>query len=267
MVYIQQYDPNNKETTGNSMGYCLICAKKLGIKQVTDMLDKFGIDDEQLDMMGDELAGLMENPEMLPMNMEEDDLSDDDDDESETRAPSINLGSIFGNLSNFGHSKNDENEKNEKEKNTSKKKASKGRKHLEMFTLNLTEKAKRGELDAVIGRDRELERTIQILCRRQKNNPCLIGEPGVGKTAIAEALAQRIANGNVPLKLKKSEVCLLDMTAMVAGTQFRGQFENRMKGLIEEVKKLGNIILVIDEVHNIVAAGDAEGGMSAGNIL
>ena len=267
MVYIQQYDPNNKETTGNSMGYCLICAKKLGIKQVTDMLDKFGIDDEQLDMMGDELAGLMENPEMLPMNMEEDDLSDDDDDESETRAPSINLGSIFGNLSNFGHSKNDENEKNEKEKNTSKKKASKGRKHLEMFTLNLTEKAKRGELDAVIGRDRELERTIQILCRRQKNNPCLIGEPGVGKTAIAEALAQRIANGNVPLKLKKSEVCLLDMTAMVAGTQFRGQFENRMKGLIEEVKKLGNIILVIDEVHNIVAAGDAEGGMNAANIL
>ncbi len=136
-----------------------------------------------------------------------------------------------------------------------------------MFSLNLTEKAKRGELDRVIGRDRELERTIQILCRRQKNNPCLIGEPGVGKTAIAEALAQKIATGDVPLKLKGFEVCLLDMTAMVAGTQFRGQFENRMKGLIEEVKKLGNILLVIDEVHNIVAAGDSEGGMNAANIL
>ena len=136
-----------------------------------------------------------------------------------------------------------------------------------MFTLNLTEKAKRGQLDRVIGRERELERTIQILCRRQKNNPCLIGEPGVGKTAVAEALAQKIAAGDVPLKLKGCEVCLLDMTAMVAGTQFRGQFENRMKGLIEEVKKLGNIILVIDEVHNIVAAGDAEGGMNAANIL
>ncbi len=136
-----------------------------------------------------------------------------------------------------------------------------------MFTLNLTEKAKRGELDRVIGRERELERTIQILCRRQKNNPCLIGEPGVGKTAIAEALAQKIASGDVPLKLQKFEVCLLDMTAMVAGTQFRGQFENRMKGLIDEVKKLGNILLVIDEVHNIVAAGDAEGGMNAANIL
>ena len=136
-----------------------------------------------------------------------------------------------------------------------------------MFTLNLTEKANRGQLDRVIGRERELERTIQILCRRQKNNPCLIGEPGVGKTAVAEALAQKIAAGDVPLKLKGCEVCLLDMTAMVAGTQFRGQFENRMKGLIEEVKKLGNIILVIDEVHNIVAAGDAEGGMNAANIL
>ena len=264
VVFVQKLDPAGSNNASNPEGYCIVCAKEMGIKPVSDMLEKFGIDEEQLEMMEEELSGLMENSGFLPgdFNSEE---SDEDSDDSETRAPSINLGSIFGNLGNFGHDRKAE-DKSDKTKD-GKKKQDKARKHLEMFTLNLTEKAKSGSLDRVIGRDRELERTIQILCRRQKNNPCLIGEPGVGKTAIAEALAQRIADGNVPLKLKKCEICLLDMTAMVAGTQFRGQFENRMKGLIEEVKKLGNIILVIDEVHNIVAAGDAEGGMNAANIL
>ena len=276
MVFLQKFDPTGKEPT-QSEGYCLICAKQLGIGPVSDMLEKMGIDDDQLENMSDELSGLVENGGFFPgMPMDavnpddpenpdgdsgdNDTDSTDDPDESETRTPSVNLGSIFGNLGNFGANR-------QKTAKDSKKKASKGRKNLDMFSLNLTEKAKRGELDRVIGRDRELERTIQILCRRQKNNPCLIGEPGVGKTAIAEALAQKIAAGDVPLKLRGFEVCLLDMTAMVAGTQFRGQFENRMKGLIEEVKKLGNILLVIDEVHNIVAAGDSEGGMNAANIL
>lgn len=268
VVFIQKLDPNGTNTS-NPEGLCLKCAKEMGIKPVSDMLDKFGIDEDQLDMMGDELSGMMESFGMMPGELPDTDLSpvdeDSNQDESETKAPSINLGSIFGNLGNFGHDRKTDSQSTEK--TSDKKKKDKARKHLDMFTLNLTEKAKNGGLDRVIGRERELERTIQILCRRQKNNPCLIGEPGVGKTAIAEALAQKIASGDVPLKLKRCEVCLLDMTAMVAGTQFRGQFENRMKGLIEEVKKLGNIILVIDEIHNIVAAGDAEGGMNAANIL
>lgn len=270
VVFLQKFDPTGKNPA-ETEGYCLLCAKQLGIAPVTDMLEKMGIDDEQLENMSEELSGLMENSGLLsgmpgmegdPENPDNPDNPDDPDDpdESETRTPSVNLGSIFGNLGNFGVNR-------QKNGNDAKKKSAKGRKNLDMFSLNLTEKAKRGELDRVIGRDRELERTIQILCRRQKNNPCLIGEPGVGKTAIAEALAQKIATGDVPLKLRGFEVCLLDMTAMVAGTQFRGQFENRMKGLIEEVKKLGNILLVIDEVHNIVAAGDSEGGMNAANIL
>ncbi len=277
-MFVQKFDAAGKNPP-KAEGYCLLCAKELGIGPVNDMLEKMGIDDDQLEAMGDELSGMMENLGMLPMsddtpddtdsndgtggNSDGNDGAGDDDDNSETRAPAVNLGSIFGNLGNFGIGRTS----GQGSQGSHGKKSDKGRKNLDMFTLNLTEKAKRGQLDRVIGRERELERTIQILCRRQKNNPCLIGEPGVGKTAVAEALAQKIAAGNVPLKLKGCEVCLLDMTAMVAGTQFRGQFENRMKGLIEEVKKLGNIILVIDEVHNIVAAGDAEGGMNAANIL
>lgn len=277
-MFVQKFDAAGKNPP-KAEGYCLLCAKELGIGPVNDMLEKMGIDDDQLEAMGDELSGMMENLGMLPMsddtpddndsndgtggNSDGNDGTGDDDDNSETRAPAVNLGSIFGNLGNFGIGRTS----GQGSQGSHGKKSDKGRKNLDMFTLNLTEKAKRGQLDRVIGRERELERTIQILCRRQKNNPCLIGEPGVGKTAVAEALAQKIAAGDVPLKLKGCEVCLLDMTAMVAGTQFRGQFENRMKGLIEEVKKLGNIILVIDEVHNIVAAGDAEGGMNAANIL
>ena len=277
-MFVQKFDAAGKNPP-KAEGYCLLCAKELGIGPVNDMLEKMGIDDDQLEAMGDELSGMMENLGMLPMsddtpddtdsndgtggNSDGNDGAGDNDDNSETRAPAVNLGSIFGNLGNFGIGRTS----GQGSQGSHGKKSDKGRKNLDMFTLNLTEKAKRGQLDRVIGRERELERTIQILCRRQKNNPCLIGEPGVGKTAVAEALAQKIAAGDVPLKLKGCEVCLLDMTAMVAGTQFRGQFENRMKGLIEEVKKLGNIILVIDEVHNIVAAGDAEGGMNAANIL
>lgn len=277
-MFVQKFDAAGKNPP-KAEGYCLLCAKELGIGPVNDMLEKMGIDDDQLEAMGDELSGMMENLGMLPMsddtpddtdsndgtggNSDGNDGAGDNDDNSETRAPAVNLGSIFGNLGNFGIGRTS----GQGSQGSHGKKSDKGRKNLDMFTLNLTEKAKRGQLDRVIGRERELERTIQILCRRQKNNPCLIGEPGVGKTAVAEALAQKITAGDVPLKLKGCEVCLLDMTAMVAGTQFRGQFENRMKGLIEEVKKLGNIILVIDEVHNIVAAGDAEGGMNAANIL
>ena len=261
-------------------GYCIICAKDLGIKPVTDMIEKMGIDEEQLDSLSEEMENMM-NGGMFGMDMDslmpggetdgEDGDGDSDDDETESRAPSFNLGSIFGNLKNFQKNDAQDGENGTKENGSSKKegkkKTDKHRKNLESFCNDLTAKAREGKIDKVIGRERELDRVIQILCRRQKNNPCLIGEPGVGKTAIAEALALRIAKGDVPFKLKKCEVHLLDMTSMVAGTQFRGQFENRMKSLIEEIKRLGNIILVIDEVHSIAAAGDAEGGMNAANIL
>ena len=279
MVFVQRMDMAGKV---QNEGYCIFCAKDLGIKPVTDMIEKMGIDEEQLDNLAEEMENMMGEGgmDMFGMGFDglmpggETDGADDDDgdgEETESRAPSFNLGSIFGNLKNF--QKNDaqdgENGTNENgsSKKEGKKKADKHRKNLESFCSDLTAKAREGKIDKVIGRERELDRVIQILCRRQKNNPCLIGEPGVGKTAIAEALALKIAKGDVPFKLKKCEVHLLDMTSMVAGTQFRGQFENRMKSLIEEIKRLGNIILVIDEVHSIAAAGDAEGGMNAANIL
>ena len=232
------------------------------------------MDEEQLEMMSEEMENMLENGDMFgmmnSMGFEAPDGDDDDEenDGDEGRAPSINLGSIFGNLKNFqkdgaGDEKSEVNTK-KKDKKT---KADKHKKNLQSFCQDLTQKAREGKIDKVIGRDRELDRVLQILTRRQKNNPCLIGEPGVGKTAIAEALASKIVEGDVPFKLKNHEVHLLDMTSMVAGTQFRGQFENRMKALIEEIKRLGNIILVIDEVHTIAGAGDAEGGMNAANIL
>ncbi len=264
VVFVQRLD--GTQNTKNE-GYCIKCAKELGIKPVTDMLANMGIDDEQLEMMSEEMEALMSGGmDGMGFEMNEDADEDDDADETESRAPSVNLGSIFGNLASFRKNDSD-GEKKAGDKSDKKKKTDKHRKNLEAFCMNLTEKAKSGKVDRVIGRERELDRVIQILCRRQKNNPCLIGEPGVGKTAIAEALAKKIADGDVPFKLKNHEVHLLDMTAMVAGTQFRGQFENRMKSLIEEVKRLGNIVLVIDEVHSIAAAGDAEGGMNAANIL
>ena len=268
MVFVQRMDMAGKV---QNEGYCIICAKDLGIKPVTDMIEKMGIDEEQLDSLSEEMENIMNSEGMFGIDMDSlspgDEADGDDTDESESRAPSLNLGSIFGNLQNFRKNGNDNDSSDALSDKKNKKKADKHRKNLESFCNDLTAKAREGKIDKVIGRERELDRVIQILCRRQKNNPCLIGEPGVGKTAIAEALALKIASGDVPFKLKKCEVHLLDMTSMVAGTQFRGQFENRMKSLIEEIKRLGNIILVIDEVHSIAAAGDAEGGMNAANIL
>ncbi|MDY3870274.1 MAG: ATP-dependent Clp protease ATP-binding subunit [Clostridiaceae bacterium] len=244
-------------------GLCLKCAKELGIKPVTDLLDKFGLKDSDLDgltpeALGDSLPGLMEQMGMPPA--EAPDQESGDEEEVPSRAPAFPLFNLFR------QSKPEEETAGEKPGKPGKKNEKK-KKFLNNYAMDLTAKARAGQLDRVVGRDSETLRVIQILNRRQKNNPCLIGEPGVGKTAVAEGLAQRIARGEVPYKLQNKEVWLLDMTAMVAGTQFRGQFEGRMKSLIEEVKALGNIILVIDEVHNLVGAGDAEGSMNAANIL
>ncbi len=229
-------------------GLCLVCAKELGIKPVNDMMTKMGITEEELENMEKMFA------EMLPVAGEDGEEENDGDD-----SPTMDFSKI---MKNFGMA---ENAKEEKGKKKDKKKDE--RKHLNTFCTNLTQSALNGKLDRIIGRKRELERVIQILSRRQKNNPCLIGEPGVGKTAIAEALAQRIVDGDVPHKLKKCEVYLVDLTALVAGTQFRGQFEARINGLLKEVKEAGNIILVIDEIHNIVGTGNSEGSMNAANIL
>ena len=242
-------------------GLCLKCAKSLGLPQVNDMMQRMGITDEDLDNLNNEMMQAMdsiENVEDLP--------GGEDDEEAGKTATFPFLNRLFNN-SGEPASKEDapagEGERREKKEG----KPNGKRKFLEGYCISLNRKAKEGKLDPVIGRAEEIERVIQILNRRQKNNPCLIGEPGVGKTAIAEGLAQRIVVGDVPFKLRDKEVYLLDLTALVAGTQFRGQFEQRMKGLIDEVKKLGNIILMIDEIHNIVGAGDAEGSMNAANIL
>ena len=238
-------------------GLCLKCAKGLGIKQVDDIVQRMGITDEDLD-------GL--NEEMLSMMQPEGDEDDDDDIGSRT-ATFPHMNRLFGNADAITpKDEPQENGKASKDAPPEKQKKQK-RKFLDSYCQNLTAKARENALDKIIGRETETERVVQILNRRQKNNPCLIGEPGVGKTAIAEGLAQRIAAGDVPFKLRDKEVYLLDLTALVAGTQFRGQFESRMKSLIGEVKACGNIILVIDEVHNLVGAGDAEGSMSAANIL
>ena len=269
MVFVQRMDQNGGNVQNE--GYCIVCAKELGIKPVTDMLEKMGIDEEQFEMMSEEMENMLESGDffgmMNPMGDSDGEDEEDDDEGDSGKAPSINLGSIFGNLRNFQKKDDSAEETETDKKKDKKKKTDKHRKNLEAFCQDLTAKAKEGKIDRVIGRERELDRVTQILCRRQKNNPCLIGEPGVGKTAIAEALALKISSGDVPFKLRGCEVHLLDMTSMLAGTQFRGQFENRMKALIEEIKRLGNIILVIDEIHTIAGAGDAEGGMNAANIL
>ena len=237
-------------------GICLKCARELGIKPVNDMLDKMGISEEDFDRMSAELGSFLGDKENLPSAL-------DAENGEEGGAPAIELPKIFQSAAGNGREGNAE---EGKAKGDGKKAAPK-RKYLSTYCQNLTNRAKEGKLDRIVGRDRELARVIQILCRRQKNNPCLIGEPGVGKTAIAEALASRIASGEVPYRLKECEVHLLDLTALVAGTQFRGQFEARVLGLLNEVKEAGNIILVIDEVHNIVGAGEGEGSMNAANIL
>lgn len=237
-------------------GYCLKCARSLGIPQIDAAVKQMGISEEDLDTLSDE---------MVSMFGQKDD-SDEDEDDIESRTATFPLlNQLFGSA-NLPAEQPKRAKKEPEEEQTGKKK-NKKHKFLDSYCMDLTGRAREGKLDKVIGRDVETERIIQILNRRQKNNPCLIGEPGVGKTAIAEGLAQRIAAGDVPYKLKGKEVFLLDLTSLVAGTQFRGQFESRMKSLIAEVKDCGNIILVIDEVHNLVGAGDAEGSMNAANIL
>ena len=248
--------------TSVNEGLCLKCAKELGIKPVTDLLDKFGLKDSDLDgltpeTLGESLPAVMEQMGMMPMEAPQE---EDDGEDTPSRAPAFPLFNLF-------RQSGKQEEKSAEKPEEGGKKPKNKKKFLNNYAMNLTAKALEGKLDRVVGREQETLRVIQILNRRQKNNPCLIGEPGVGKTAVAEGLAQKIAAGEVPYKLQNKEVWLLDMTAMVAGTQFRGQFEGRMKSLIEEVKALGNIILVIDEVHNLVGAGDAEGSMNAANIL
>ena len=245
-------------------GLCLKCARELGIKPIDDMMKKMGITDEELDSLTNEMMSAFGGAEGMEGLMPQPDGDSDGEDDGRTATFPF-LNQLFGGNGNAPAA--GETPRSEKSAPNPKGERPAKRKFLESYCISLTKKAQEGKLDKLIGRDRELERVIQILNRRQKNNPCLIGEPGVGKTAIAEGLAMKIAKGQVPYKLLDKEVYLLDLTALVAGTQFRGQFESRMKGLIEEIRKLGNIILVIDEVHNIVGAGDAEGSMNAANIL
>ena len=240
-------------------GLCLKCARELHIKPVDDVINKMGISDEDLENLSGEMMNALSGAEEL-LNMDGQDEGDEEDDGKTATFPFLNR--LFGGPNGQGAS----NPTPPRAEQPSAPKTPK-RKFLDNYCIDLTGRAREGKLDSMIGREEELERVIQILNRRQKNNPCLIGEPGVGKTAIAEGLAQRIAMGNVPYKLQDKQVFLLDLTALVAGTQFRGQFESRMKGLIEEIRREGNIILVIDEVHTIVGAGDAEGSMNAANIL
>ena len=248
-------------------GLCLKCARELGIKPIDDMMKKMGISDDDLDNLTNEMMSAFGGAEGMEGLLAQPDGGDDEQDDGRTATFPF-LSQLFGGGSAAGGGgPSGEPPKGEKNAANGKGERPPKRKFLENYCISLTKKAQAGQLDRLIGRDRELERVIQILNRRQKNNPCLIGEPGVGKTAIAEGLAMKIAKGEVPYKLQDKEVYLLDLTALVAGTQFRGQFESRMKGLIEEIRKLGNIILVIDEVHNIVGAGDAEGSMNAANIL
>ena len=244
-VYIMKLENNVQKQEG----LCLVCAKELGIKPVNDMMTKMGITEEELENMEKMFA------DMLPVA--------GDGEEGDDDMPTIDFSKIMKNMGITGEAKGDDKDDKGKKKD----KKADNRKHLNTYCTNLTQRALNNKLDRIVGRERELGRVIQILSRRQKNNPCLIGEPGVGKTAIAEALAQKIVEGNVPYKLKNCEIYLVDLTALVAGTQFRGQFEARINGLLKEVKEAGNIILVIDEIHNIVGTGNSEGSMNAANIL
>ncbi len=252
----------NGKTT--SEGLCLKCAREMGLKPVDDIMKKMGITDEDLDNISGEMMEAFGGAEEL-QESPEDGLEGDDDSGKTATFPF--LGRLFGTQDGGAAPTPPTPGRDGQEKRRDKNDRDKKRKYLDTYCISLTARAQAGKLDKLVGREEELERVVQILNRRQKNNPCLIGEPGVGKTAIAEGLAQRIASGDVPYKLRDKEVYLLDLTSLVAGTQFRGQFESRMKGLIDEIKKVGNIILVIDEVHTLVGAGDAEGSMSAANIL
>lgn len=279
VVYVSRIDENGKSV---NEGYCLTCAKELNLGPVNDIMEKMGINPEEMDGLNREMSAMMEEmgdefssesgmgiaPEGFSDSDDtEDDADSDADEENMSRSMQKNPFELMNRLFSAGQPRPDESEKRETGRGKKETKKQKKKKFLDTYAVNLTEKARNGAVDRVIGREAEMERTAQILNRRTKNNPCLIGEPGVGKTAIAEGLALKIVNGDVPAKLLNYEIYLLDMTAVVAGTQFRGQFESRLRNIIEEVKKLGNIILVIDEIHTIVSAGDAEGGMNAGNIL
>ena len=259
IIFIQRMDNGQMKQEG----YCLHCARELHIKPVDDLMKQFGMSDQDLDNMENRMESMMEelgdsNPLSMMMNMTQG--GEDAPDEDEDLIPGSNATFPLG----FTSSEKKDGDKKADRKNG--KKPPK-RKFLDTYCENLTRKAREGKLDDIIGRDREIYRTIQILSRRQKNNPCLIGEAGVGKTAIAEGIAERIAKGNVPIGLKDKEIYLLDLTSLVAGTQFRGQFEQRVKGLLGEVKAAGNVILFIDEIHTITSAGESEGAMNAGNIL
>ncbi len=249
VVFVQRPGQNGEV---KNEGYCLVCAKEMGIKPVDDLMKQMGISEDQIEALADEMTE-------LTAQMEEEGFTPGG------AAPMPFFKNLSLSADNDGEKKSDKKQKGKNGKEDAKEE--KKTKFLSSYCQNLNEKALSGKLDRIIGRDKELTRVIQILSRRTKNNPCLIGEPGVGKTAIAEGLALKIVSGNVPAKLAEKEVWLLDLTALLAGTQFRGQFESRIKGLIEEVKTLGNIILVIDEVHNLVGTGDAEGSMNAANML
>ena len=267
-VFVTKVENGQRRTEG----LCIRCANELGLpteQMMGNVMGQLGITPDQLENLGEELTGLMQRG-----------VPSDNDDMEDGGAPAIDFPKLFRESGLFGNVEEDEAEGDDEETDENGEKKGKGKKRkkeketkekqptfLDIYCRNLTKRAERGEIDRIVGRERELARVIQILCRRQKNNPCLIGEPGVGKTAIAEALAQRIADGNVPYKLRGKQVYLVDLTALVAGTQFRGQFESRILGLLNEVKEAGNAILVIDEVHNIVGTGDSEGSVNAANIL
>ena len=261
IVFVQRLEGGQTKQEG----YCLTCAKELGIKPVEDLMKQFGVSDKDLEGMEERMASFMEEagesgamPLAAMLGQQQDEPGEEEEEDASADNPD---GFSAGGSATFPFGIGARKKKKDGQKGALK------RKFLDTYCDNLTEKAKAGKLDDIIGRDREIYRTIQILCRRQKNNPCLIGEAGVGKTAIAEGIAERIAKGDVPARLKDKEIYLLDLTALVAGTQFRGQFEQRVKGLISEVRAAGNIILFIDEIHNITGAGDSEGAMNAGNIL
>ena len=263
VIFITKIEGNQTKNEG----LCLKCAKDLHIKPVDDMIGKMGLSDEDIDSLQGDVSSFMgEGLAALQAAATED---EGDDDGKTATFPFLSrlMGGGSGQSSPTENLAPTEQSRSEASRAPAKEGRSSKKKFLDNYCINLNDRARQGKLDAMIGREEELERVIQILNRRQKNNPCLIGEPGVGKTAIAEGLAQRIARSDVPYKLREKEVYLLDLTALVAGTQFRGQFESRMKGLIQEITKEGNIILVIDEIHNIVGAGDAEGSMNAANIL
>lgn len=264
VVFITRMDGGESKQEG----ICIKCAKELGIKPVNDIIEKMGLSDDDVDRMSEEMQSIMDGVENGgdPLGLSE--LTSMETSGDESNAPAVDFARLMREgLGMNQNSADKEKKKKKSDKGDDGREKKKEKKFLSAYCQNITEKAAMGKLDNIVGREKELDRVIQILCRRQKNNPCLIGEPGVGKTAIAEALAQKIVRGDVPYKLKNKELYLVDLTALVAGTQFRGQFESRILGLLNEVRVAGNIILVIDEVHNIVGAGDAEGSMNAANIM